>query len=88
MYFSEFVKQIQMGKKPYMKTGENDLNPRNNVEAAIHRLETMQLPSGGLSYWQGGDRESWWGSAYATHFMLEAQKNDFQVNISTLGKLI
>ena len=48
----------------------------------------MQLPSGGLSYWQGGDRESWWGSAYATHFMLEAQKNDFQVNNSTLGKLI
>ncbi len=88
LYFSEFVKQIQAGKKPYMKTGENDLNPRNNVEAAIHRLETMQLPSGGLSYWQGGDRESWWGSAYATHFMLEAQKNDFQINSSTLGKLI
>jgi alpha-2-macroglobulin len=88
LYFSEFVKQIQSGKKPYMKTGENELNPRHNVEAAIHKLETMQLPSGGLSYWQGGDRESWWGSAYATHFMLESQKNDFQVNSSTLGKLI
>ncbi len=88
LYFSEFVKQIQSGKKPYMKAGESQLNPRTNVEAAIHKLETMQLPSGGLSYWQGGDRESWWGSAYATHFMLEAQKNDFQVNSSTLGKLI
>jgi alpha-2-macroglobulin len=88
LYFSEFVKQIQSGKKPYMKTGENELNPRYNVEAAIHKLETMQLPSGGMSYWQGGDRESWWGTAYATHFMLEAQKNDFQVNSSTIGKLI
>ncbi|MCU0468208.1 MAG: alpha-2-macroglobulin family protein [Arcicella sp.] len=88
LYFSEFVKQIQSGKKPYLKTGENQLNPRHNVEAAIHKLETMQLPSGGLAYWQGGDRDSWWGSAYATHFMLEAQKNDFQVNSSTLGKLI
>ena len=88
LYFSEFVKQIQAGKKPYMKAGKSQLNPRTNVETAIHRLETMQLPSGGLSYWQGSDRESWWGSAYATHFMLEAQKNDFQVNSSTLGKLI
>lgn len=88
LYFSEFVKQIQSGKKPYMKTGESQLNPRTNVEAAIHKIETMQLPSGGLSYWQGGDRESWWGSAYATHFLLESQKNDYQVNSSTLGKLI
>lgn len=88
LYFADLVKQIQSGKKPYMKTGDNQLNPRFNVETAIRKLETMQLPSGGMSYWQGGERESWWGSAFATHFLLEAQKNDFEVNNSTLGKLI
>ena len=41
LYFSEFVKQIQSGKKPYMKTGENDLNPRSNVEAAIDRKSVV-----------------------------------------------
>lgn len=88
LYFADLVKQIQSGKKPYLKTGDNQLNPRYNVEAAIRKLETMQLPSGGMSYWQGGDRESWWGSAFAMHFLLEAQKNDFEVNNATLGKLI
>lgn len=88
LYFPDLVKQMQSGKKTYTKTGENELNPRFNVEQAIQKIEAMQLPNGSLAYWQGGDLESWWGSAFATHFLVEAQKNDFQVNANTLGRLI
>jgi alpha-2-macroglobulin len=88
LYFQDFVKLIQTGKKPYTKTGENELNPHYNVEEAIRKLETMQLPNGSMSYWAGSDMETWWGSAYTCHFLLESQKNDYAINTNTLGKLI
>ncbi|WP_051203660.1 alpha-2-macroglobulin family protein [Hugenholtzia roseola] len=56
-----------------------NLNPNENIKIAIAKLQSMQLYSGGLSYWQGGTEESWWGTVYATHFMMEAQKAGFQV---------
>lgn len=88
LYFSDFVKQIQKGKKPYLKSGENELNPKYNVEAAINKLESMQLPNGALSYWQGNSTESWWGTAYALHFLIEAQRADYQTNTGIVGKMI
>ena len=88
LYFSEFVKLIQSGKKPYTKAGENDLNPNYNVQTALKKIETLQLANGGLSMWQAGDSEQWWGTAYACHFMMEAQKAGFEVNSVTLGKVI
>lgn len=88
LYFKDFVALMQKGKKPYMKSGENELNPVANVNAAIHKLETMQLSNGALAYWQGSDTESWWGTAYACHFMIEAQKADYEVNATNLGRLL
>lgn len=88
LYFADFVKQIQSGKKPYLKSGESDLNPNYNVQAALRKLETLQLYNGGLSMWQAGEADNWWGTAYALHFMVEAQKAGFEVNATTLGKVI
>jgi alpha-2-macroglobulin len=58
-----------------------------NVQEAIRRLASMQLYNGALSYWQGGTEESWWGSAYAAHFLAEAQKAGFDVNEQFLSRL-
>ncbi len=88
LYFRELTTLIQKGKKPYLKSGENELNPSNNVIEAIHKIESMQLPNGALAYWAGSDKESWWGTAFACHFLLEAQKADFEINNNTLGRLL
>jgi uncharacterized protein YfaS (alpha-2-macroglobulin family) len=49
------------------------------VAAGIHRLLAMQTPSGGLAYWPGGTEPAAWGSAYATHFLLDARKLGYAV---------
>jgi uncharacterized protein YfaS (alpha-2-macroglobulin family) len=62
-------------------TQNQRLQVENNVRAGIARLRTMQHTSGGFAYWPGvwstdpalGWRNDW-GSTYAGHFMLEAEK--------------
>src|SRR5690606_38672546 len=43
------------------------------VEAGIARLRSMQLPSGGFSYWPGGDTAAPYASAYATWVLGQAK---------------
>ncbi|HRH57748.1 MAG TPA: MG2 domain-containing protein, partial [Chitinophagales bacterium] len=62
-------------------------NAVNNVQAAIDKLQSMQLSNGALSYWQGGGYESWWGTIYGAHFLIEAQKAGYYVNEKTLNKM-
>lgn len=58
-----------------------------NVQAAISKLQSMQQYNGALTYWQGGDYESWWGTAYAYHFLQEAKKAGYDVNDAFLNKI-
>ncbi|OJJ16587.1 hypothetical protein BKI52_32240 [marine bacterium AO1-C] len=60
---------------------------KENIQEGILRLQSMQMYNGALSYWPGGTYESWWGTAYATHFMLEAKKLGYNVNTSMLNRL-
>jgi hypothetical protein len=57
------------------------------VQQAIKKIESMQLYNGSISFWPGGDYESWWGTAYAGHFLLEAKKAGFDVNGQILDKI-
>jgi uncharacterized protein YfaS (alpha-2-macroglobulin family) len=57
------------------------LQTENNIRAGIARLRTFQHTSGGFAYWPGvWDQDpslTWrndWGTTYAGHFMLEAEK--------------
>ena len=63
-----------------------DLKPEENIRFAIAKLQSMQLYEGGLSYWQGGHEASWWGTAYAVHFLMEAKKAGYEVNEEVLSK--
>jgi alpha-2-macroglobulin len=47
---------------------------RGNVEAGLRRLKLFQLPNGGFSYWPGEGSLSEWGSVYAGHFLVEADR--------------
>lgn len=48
-----------------------------NIKAAITRLGHFQKPNGGLSYWLGESATDDWGTSYAGHFMVEAEKKGY-----------
>lgn len=81
LYYRELAKTLGQDNKTIR------YNPDYNVNQAIKKVESMQLYNGAVSYWPGGDYESWWGTAYATHFLYEARKAGFEVNEKTLGKM-
>lgn len=47
---------------------------QDNVKAGLERLKTFQTAAGGFSYWPGEGSASEWGSNYAGHFMVEAER--------------
>ena len=49
------------------------------IQSGIDRIFTMQNPDGGFAYWPGGERPAYWGTAYAVHMLLDAQKAQYQV---------
>jgi len=61
---------------------------RMNVQAGIDRLRTFQTYSGGLAYWPGEVTANAWGSAYAAHFILEAEKLGYTVPASLRRGLV
>ncbi|RZJ73909.1 MG2 domain-containing protein [Flavobacterium sp.] len=50
---------------------------QRNVQAGIQRLNTFQLASGGIVYWPGMTYADDWGTSYAGHFMIEAEKKGY-----------
>lgn len=51
----------------------------NNIAAAINILKMRQLYNGAFTMWQNG-YENWWATAYALHFLTEAEKAGYQVD--------
>jgi hypothetical protein len=50
-----------------------------NIKAAIEKMEQFQNTQGGFSYWPGGNGVADWGTCYAGHFLLEAQRKGYKV---------
>lgn len=80
--YSELVKMSMSGNDNTYVADAKD-----NVRFAIDKLQSMQLPSGGLSMWLGDPEESWWGTAYAGHFLTECKKNGYNVSLTTLENI-
>ncbi len=55
---------------------------QEHIEQGIKRLGHFQRPQGGLSYWIGESRANDWGTSYAGHFMLEAEKKGYALPLS------
>lgn len=81
LYYRDLAKAVGQENKAIV------FNPDYNVQQAIKKIESMQLYNGSISFWPGGDYESWWGTAYAAHFLLEAKKAGFDVNGQILDKI-
>ncbi len=59
-----------------------------NVTAAINRLHSFRRPDGSLSYWPGSTASSPFGSAYALHFLQEAENQGYAVPADLKAGLI
>ncbi|WP_462249303.1 alpha-2-macroglobulin [Ekhidna sp.] len=69
----------------------DDLSVKNAnyiVNEAIKRIYLMQLYNGGFTYWPGRGTESFWGSVYATHFLVEAQRAGYNVDNRVLSEAL
>ncbi len=60
---------------------------QDNVEGGIARIAKFMTPSGGLGYWPGYEDPNSWGTSYAYHFLLEAQKQGYYVPSDLLNKI-
>lgn len=59
-----------------------------NIKAGIQRLSKFQMENGGLAYWQGGNDVCEWGTNYAGHFLIEAEKKGYIVPSELLKKWV
>jgi alpha-2-macroglobulin len=58
------------------------------VLAGINRIFAMQTPAGGFSYWPGGTEPEDWGTAYATHMLLDAKQAGYTVPEDRLREVL
>lgn len=63
-------------------------NPDYIVQEAIYKVQNLQQYSGGMLYWSGSDSPHWWATAYATHFLIEAKNEGFDVNMSVIKNAV
>lgn len=55
------------------------LKIEKNIKAGIVRLTRFQNLDGGLGYWQGDSYSNEWGTIYALHFLILAEKNGYMI---------
>jgi len=60
-------------------SSEAKARTEQNIKAAIQMLKSFQISNGGLAYWPGSAYADDWGTCYAGHFMLEAEKKGFML---------
>ena len=53
-----------------------------NIKAGISRLSTFITSDGGFSYWPGNSESNDWGTSYAGHFLLEAEKKGYSLPLT------
>ncbi|MFC2116744.1 alpha-2-macroglobulin, partial [Bacteroidota bacterium] len=83
------VEQTTSAAFPQLYLGDvTDMNDElktkteTNVKAAIKRLQSFLLPSGGFAYWPGAGEASPWATSYAGHFLLEAENKGFALPVN------
>ncbi|MCF6278812.1 MAG: MG2 domain-containing protein [Flavobacteriaceae bacterium] len=56
-----------------------------NIRKGIEKLGHFQVSNGGLSYWRGQNAANDWGTSYAGHFMIEAEKKGFVLPLTFIS---
>ena len=58
-------------------TPQQKTETEKNIKAGINELRKFQTAVGGLGYWQGNADVNDWGTSYAGHFMMLAEKKGY-----------
>lgn len=66
-------------------TYEQKRESQENIKNGITRLGKFQNADGGLGYWQGESKADAWGTTYAGHFMIEAQKKGYALPLTFMS---
>lgn len=66
-------------------TFEQKNEAQENIKQGISKLGNFQNADGGLGYWQGESRADAWGTTYAGHFMIEAQKKGYALPLTFMS---
>lgn len=72
-----FISTILQLVDPSLLPKPDDL--KKMVDHGIRRVLSMQTTAGGFAYWPGGNYPDAWGTAYAAHMLLDAQKQGYEV---------
>ena len=81
IYFADLV-------KAWHGAGGASAEPLKNVQDAVRKIQGMQSWNGGVTYWPGGGDVTWWGTAYAAHFLHEARRAGHEVDNRVLDKML
>ena len=98
LYFADLAKQLSANVY-FVRAGDSDLNPATNVRQAVQAVEGLQVQNGGFTMWPGMIAVSGestpgksnvdeWATAYAVHFLAEAQEAGYEVRPSVLSSAL
>jgi uncharacterized protein YfaS (alpha-2-macroglobulin family) len=81
LYFGDLADLMQANK-------QNKSVANSNILEAIRKIKMRQLYNGAVTLWDGEDKENWWATIYAAHFLLEARKAGFDVDNSLIETML
>ncbi len=79
--------QLYLSRLQEMSDSQQNVVTRN-IKKAIQRIQLFQTTDGGFSYWPGEQEASEFGSNYAGHFLLEAEKQGYAVPATVKSRWI
>ena len=82
LYYGDMADLMGLNQK------QNKLNANTNIIEAIRKIKMRQLYNGAVTLWDNEDKEDWWATIYAAHFLLEARKAGFDVDNSLIETML
>jgi len=87
LYYGDLADLVGLNQSRSL-SGQNKLNANTNIIEAIRKIKMRQLYNGAVTLWDNEDREDWWATIYAAHFLLEARKAGFDVDNSLIETML
>ncbi len=63
-------------------TAQKKQSIQANIKEGIKAIGMFQNPDGGMGYWRGERTNDDWGTSYAGHFMIEAEKKGYALPLA------
>ena len=82
-----WIAALNLREKTPAFRGKKEGEIRQNIQAGVNRLLSMQCDDGGLAYWPGGKASESWGSAYGGMALLLCREAGAEVPESALEGL-